>query len=229
MDISIGSGLVFGLAFIGAAIIIIGTRDKINWINIIKKTFSRSLILLCFIGFASALVYFVIGVKNYYSKIQRSKSINYLSGICVTNTLEDVVFLKGYPDIIGSNKLGGIIFMYRSPDKTKADHLLICFSERQPKLNNLGTNRIAKILSKDENSIRNGDFGNISLGDGIDILKDQYNGDFQSEVQPNILERKYKIGNTQFFFRNNKLESVCIFNNDPDVIFSNTDIVWLKQ
>lgn len=229
MDISTGAGLLFGLSFIGIVLLIVGTKDRINWRKIFVTIGVYSGIFSIFIIIVLVAITIKSNVESQFKKWKRSKGVENLAGISINSSLEDVVFIKGTPDIIGSNSFGGIIFMYRSADKLVFDNLLICFSERQSGLPSNITNRISRIKSKDPSSLWNGNFGEIKIGDGIEKIKNQYFGEFEEEIQDDLLYRKYQIENIVFLLKNNKLESVSIHNNDKNVVFGNSEIKWLKK
>ena len=151
-----------------------------------------------------------------------------MSGLSFDNTLEDVVFIKGQPDYIGSNSFGGIIYVYKSKDEVTWDNLLICFSERRTGMPSSITNKIVRIKSKNASDLVRADFGEIKFGDDINTIKKQYMGEFEWEIHKSLLERKYQIGNIVFFLINNRLDSVSISNPDTSLEFGGSELKKIK-
>jgi hypothetical protein len=228
MEISTGSGLLLGLIFIGIAILVIGTKDRFGWINFLKRTFNYSCVLLLVVFSVYLLFAIKSKIENQYKKWARSNGVNRLSGLSFDNTLEDVIFIKGLPDYIGSNTFGGIVYIYKSADNVRWENLLICFSEKRIGMPSNITNRIAIIKSKDASDLMNGDFGGIHFGDDINKIKTQYTGEFEWEIHKSLLDRKYQIGNIVFFLKNNRLDSISISNPDASVEFGNSELKKLK-
>jgi hypothetical protein len=228
MEISTGSGLMLGLFFIGIAILVVGTKDRFGWIKFLKRILNYSLFVLFIVFFVYLL--FAVGskIENQYKKWARSNGLNRLSGLSFDNTLEDVVFIKGQPDYIGSNSFGGIVYVYKSKDEVTWDNLLISFSERRTGMPPSITNKIVRIKSKDASDLVRADFGEIKFGDDINTIKTQYIGEFEWEIHKSLLERKYQIGNIVFFLINNRLDSVSISNPDTSVEFGDSEIKKVK-